>query len=54
VAAALGGQARGPTVCVVSGGNIDLAVLAAILQGRTPRRAGCPARPLYPNWQLPA
>jgi threonine dehydratase len=37
VAAALAGHARGPTVCVVSGGNIDLAVLAAILEGRTPR-----------------
>jgi len=37
VAAALAGHARGPTVCVVSGGNIDLAVLATILGGKVPR-----------------
>jgi threonine dehydratase len=36
VAAALAGHARGPTVCVISGGNIDLAVLATILEGKTP------------------
>ena len=37
LAAALTGQAAdGPIVCVVSGGNIDLAVLATILEGRTP------------------
>ena len=33
VAAALAGHARGVTVCVVSGGNIDPAVLGAILVG---------------------
>ena len=37
VAVALAGHASGPTVCIVSGGNIDLGVLAAILQGATPR-----------------
>src|SRR5207244_305746 len=38
VAAALAGKAGGRTVvCVVSGGNIDSPVLAAILEGRTPR-----------------
>jgi len=37
VAAALeGGAGVGKVVCVVSGGNIDAAVLAAILAGRTP------------------
>jgi threonine dehydratase len=36
VAAALAGHARGVTVCVVSGGNVDAAVLTAILAGRTP------------------
>ena len=37
VAAALAGRAgRGNVVCVVSGGNIDSATLATILQGRTP------------------
>jgi threonine dehydratase len=37
VAAALSGQAGGgKIVCVVSGGNIDLAVLAKILSGETP------------------
>jgi threonine dehydratase len=33
VAAALAGHARGVTVCVVSGGNIDPPVLAGILGG---------------------
>ena len=38
VAAALNGRAgAGNVVCVVSGGNIDLATLALILEGRTPR-----------------
>lgn len=37
VAAALAGRAgRGKVVCVVSGGNIDAATLATILEGRTP------------------
>jgi threonine dehydratase len=37
VAAALAGRAgRGKVVCVVSGGNIDLATLAVILQGGVP------------------
>jgi threonine dehydratase len=37
VAAALSGAAgSGTIVCVISGGNIDLAKLAAILEGRTP------------------
>jgi threonine dehydratase len=36
VAAALGGHARGRTVCVVSGGNIDTGVLVEILAGGTP------------------
>jgi threonine dehydratase len=37
VAAALGGEvARGKVVCVVSGGNIDLAALAKILDGALP------------------
>lgn len=36
VAAALAGAARGPTVCVVSGGNLDLAKLAVILAGGIP------------------
>ena len=37
VAAALSGRAgRGKVVCVVSGGNIDAAVLARILSGETP------------------
>jgi threonine dehydratase len=38
VAAALSGRAgNGKVVCVVSGGNIDAAVLATILLGQTPR-----------------
>jgi threonine dehydratase len=38
VAAALSGRAGGgKVVCVVSGGNIDAAVLATILRGETPR-----------------
>lgn len=36
VAAALAGSARGPTVCVISGGNIDAAILATILRGEMP------------------
>lgn len=37
VAAALSGQAgSGPIVCIISGGNIDAAVLTKILSGRTP------------------
>lgn len=36
VAAALAGHARGPTVCVVSGGNIQPSTLAAILGGEVP------------------
>jgi threonine dehydratase len=37
VAAAVAGRAgTGPVVCIVSGGNIDLAKLAVILQGGTP------------------
>jgi threonine dehydratase len=37
VAAALGGLAgNGKIVCIVSGGNIDLPVLAEILQGEPP------------------
>jgi threonine dehydratase len=37
VAAALSGRAGGGRiVCIVSGGNIDAARLAAILQGHTP------------------
>ena len=37
LAAALAGHAGdGPTVCIVSGGNIDSAKLAAILSGETP------------------
>ena len=36
VAAALAGAARGPTVCVVSGGNLDTAKLATILGGGVP------------------
>ena len=37
VAAALSGRAgEGRIVCIVSGGNIDAARLAAILEGRTP------------------
>ena len=40
VAAALSGRAGGgKIVCVVSGGNIDAAVLAAILRGETPSTA---------------
>jgi threonine dehydratase len=35
VAAALAGRARGKVVCVVSGGNINLSKLAAILNGAT-------------------
>ena len=39
VAAALAGKAgAGRVVCVVSGGNIDAATLAAILDGRDPSR----------------
>jgi threonine dehydratase len=51
VAAALSGEAgAGPVVCVVSGGNIDSAKLAAILAGETPsvgqeRRAESAAAP---------
>jgi threonine dehydratase len=38
VAAALSGRAgKGRIVCVVSGGNVDTAVLAEILEGRTPK-----------------
>ena len=38
VAAALTGRGgTGKVVCVVSGGNIDAGVLAAILRGETPR-----------------
>lgn len=41
VAAALAGKAGGgKVVCVVSGGNIDRAVLATILQGETPTAGG--------------
>lgn len=36
VAAALAGAARGNTVCVVSGGNVDVDVLREILAGHTP------------------
>ena len=36
VAAALGRPVEGRVVCIVSGGNIDAAKLAAILSGRTP------------------
>lgn len=36
VAAALSGEVEGRVVCIVSGGNIDLARLAAILAGRVP------------------
>jgi threonine dehydratase len=37
VAAALAGKAgKGKVVCIVSGGNIDSATLATILQGGTP------------------
>jgi threonine dehydratase len=37
LAAALSGRAgEGTIVCIVSGGNIDSARLAAILEGRTP------------------
>jgi threonine dehydratase len=36
LAAALAGHANGTTVCIVSGGNIDLSVLTRILQGETP------------------
>jgi threonine dehydratase len=37
LAAALSGKAgNGPVVCVISGGNIDLEVLARILRGETP------------------
>lgn len=36
VAAALAGHARGRTICVVSGGNIDPSVLARILTGHMP------------------
>ena len=37
VAAALSGRAgEGRIVCIVSGGNIDAARLAAILEGHTP------------------
>ncbi len=37
VAAALSGRVPGKVVCVVSGGNIDAAVLSTILRGETPR-----------------
>ena len=38
VAAALSGRAGGGTIaCIVSGGNIDAAVLADILRGAPPR-----------------
>jgi len=36
LAAAMSHRIRGSVVCVVSGGNIDTSVLAAILAGRTP------------------
>jgi threonine dehydratase len=36
VAAALSGAVEGRVVCIVSGGNIDSARLATILEGRTP------------------
>ena len=36
VAAALDGHAEGPTVCVISGGNIDQSVLTTILSGEMP------------------
>jgi threonine dehydratase len=36
LAAAIAHRVRGRVVCVVSGGNIDTAVLAAILGGQTP------------------
>ena len=36
VAAALAGHAGGRVVCIVCGGNIDPARLAAILDGRVP------------------
>jgi threonine dehydratase len=37
LAAALAGEAgEGKVVCIVSGGNIDLAVLSEILAGRVP------------------
>ena len=36
LAAALAGDGKGKTVCIVSGGNIDTAVLARILQGEVP------------------
>ena len=36
LAAAISHRVRGSVVCVVSGGNIDTSVLAAILAGRTP------------------
>jgi len=36
VAAAFRGTVHGPVVCVVSGGNIDVAKLAMILQGKVP------------------
>ena len=36
LAAALAGHGKGKTVCIVSGGNIDTAVLARILQGEVP------------------
>lgn len=36
LAAALAGAARGNTVCVVSGGNLDANVLTTILEGRIP------------------
>ena len=36
LAAALAGQRQRKIVCIVSGGNIDTAVLARILQGEVP------------------
>jgi threonine dehydratase len=45
VAAALSGRAGGGSIaCVVSGGNIDAAVLATILGGQVPQPAGVAAR----------
>ncbi len=36
VAAALDGHAEGPTVCIISGGNIDQSVLTTLLTGEMP------------------